>query len=339
MEWVMFLYYIRMNQHSGNMRMIIFSAMLLLLSGESFCQVIPREYFVLINRADSLYNALQYKSSASAYSEAFAINNSRVKTGTRYDAACSWALAGNADSAFAQLLCAGVRSEYTDYAHIATDPDLNSLHSDSRWEPLLGIIKRNWEQATATLNKQLVILLDSIFEDDQHYRQQLEGVTAKFGGNSREVKELWSIIRIKDSGNLIRVEAILNEYGWPGKAIVGIRGTQTLFLVIQHAPLIVQEKYLPGMRDAVSRGKAYGSELALLEDRVALGEGRKQLFGSQIKGDPTTNKYYVCPLEDPDHVDIRRAEMGLDPLEFYVAKWQIKWDVEEYKKELREPGK
>ena len=95
-----------------------------------------------------------------------------------------------------------------------------------------------------------------------------------------------------------------------------------------------QEKYLPMMRDAVKSGKAKRSSLALLEDRVALKQGRKQVYGSQISWNMKTNTYYVLPLADPDAVDKRRAEMGLPPLQIYLSNWQMKWDVEQYKKGL-----
>ncbi len=88
------------------------------------------------------------------------------------------------------------------------------------------------------------------------------------------------------------------------------------------------------MREAVQQKKANASSLALLEDRVALGEGRKQVYGSQIGFDEPTGKMYVLPLEDPDHVDKRRATMGLGPLADYVKRWNITWDVEAYKKWL-----
>jgi hypothetical protein len=42
----------------------------------------------------------------------------------------------------------------------------------------------------------------------------------------------------------------------------------------------------------------------------------------------------VRPLEDPDNVDKRRAEVGLEPMVDYVSRWEIKWDVEQYKKDL-----
>jgi hypothetical protein len=119
-----------------------------------------------------------------------------------------------------------------------------------------------------------------------------------------------------------------------GADVVGRQGNTTLFLVIQHSDQATQEKYLPMMREAVKNGKAQGSDLALLEDRVALGQGKRQIYGSQIGRDPETQIYYVSPLEDPNNVDKRRAEVGLGPLAEYVNYWQMKWDVEQYKKDL-----
>jgi len=148
------------------------------------------------------------------------------------------------------------------------------------------------------------------------------------------MKAHWKIINQKDSINLIKVKALLDKYGWLGSDVIGGQGNSTLFLVIQHSNQATQEKYLPMMREAVKNGKAEGKSLALLEDRVALGQGKKQIYGSQIGRNPKTKLYYVLPLLDPETVDRRRAEVGLQPLAEYVTYWQMKWDVEQYKKDL-----
>ena len=90
------------------------------------------------------------------------------------------------------------------------------------------------------------------------------------------------------------------------------------------------------MRTAVKDGNSEASWLALLEDRVALGEGKKQIYGSQVTCNKETKKCYVAPLEDPDNVDKRRSEVGLDPLAHYLKQWNINWNVEEYKRQLPE---
>jgi len=297
-------------------------------------QHIPPEYGVFVKKADSLYKAKEYKKSANAYSEAFKANGWKGSTYDRYYAACSWALAGFPDSAFYQLYRTATKANYANYRQICTDPALTSLHNDKRWEPILEIIKQNQDKAEASLNKPLVHQLDSIYLEDQKYRKQIDEIEKKFGLDSKEMKTQWKIINEKDSSNVIKISAILDKYGWLGAEVIGGWGNNILFLVIQHSDIATQEKYLPMLRDAVKNGKASGSNLALLEDRVALRQGKHQIYGSQIGRDTETQLYYVSPLEDPDNVDKRRAAVGLNPIADYVSQWHIKWNVEQYKEEL-----
>ncbi|TZF96258.1 hypothetical protein FW781_12580 [Chryseobacterium panacisoli] len=299
-----------------------------------FGQTVPKEYTEKVKTAESLYQAKDFKNSASNYSEAFKSNGWKASVNDRYNAACSWAMASGPDSAFSQLERIAVK--FSNYNHITTDTDLSSLHNDKRWKPLIGKIKQNQEKAEANLNKPLVAKLGTIYNEDQKYRQQIADIEKKYGGNSKEMNDHWQLINKKDSLNLIEVKAILDKYGWLGPDVVGGQGSVTLFLVIQHADQATQEKYLPMMRDAVKNGKAQSSSLALLEDRVALRQGKRQIYGSQIGRDPETQIYYVSPLEDPENVDKRRADVGLPPLAEYVKNWQMKWDAEQYKKDLPE---
>lgn len=86
-------------------------------------------------------------------------------------------------------------------------------------------------------------------------------------------------------------------------------------------------------------GNANPGNLAYLEDRVALREGRKQIYGSQAAKNKKTNKMYISPMIDPDNVDKRRAEVGLGTIAEYATKLNIVWNLEEYKKELPEMEK
>jgi hypothetical protein len=303
------------------------------LTFTTFSQDYSPKYTELVKKADSLYQIKEYKASAFTYSEAFKANGWVAKPVSRYNAACSWSMANYADSAFFHLNRLATNGNYKNYGHITTDTDLLPIHEDSRWKPLLEAVKQNKEKAEANLDKPLVAILDSIHIEDQKYRQQIDGIEKKYGWDSKEMKAHWKVINTKDSANLIKVQNILDTKGWLGADAIGQQGNQTLFLVIQHSKQKVQEKYLPMMREAVKNGKASGSSLALLEDRVALGQGKKQIYGSQIGRNNTTNKPYILSLEDPDNVDKRRANVGLDPLAEYVNHWQIKWDVEQYKKD------
>jgi hypothetical protein len=290
------------------------------------------KYVEFVKKADSLYNAKDYKGSAIEYQNAFDSNDGKASPNDRYNAACTFALAGDSEKAFYHLLYSAEhpRIKYNNYNHITTDSDLNSLHKSEQWDKLIKIVKANKDEAEKDLDKPLVALLDTIYQGDQTYRRQIGEIEKKFGRESNEMKKHWKLINEKDSINLIKIQKILDEKGWLGSKVIGNQGNSTLFLVIQHSPLEVQEKYLPMMRDAVKNGKANSSSLALLEDRVALRKGGKQIYGSQIGRDHETGEYFVSPLIDPENVDKRRAEVGLGTIADYITNWNMTWDVKKH---------
>lgn len=289
------------------------------------------KYVDLKKKAWKLYETKEYLKSAQQYSGAFKIIGNNSNPTDRYNAACSWALANEIDSSYVQLFLAAEKGVYSNYSHITTDTDLSSLQSDKRWNELLKTIKVNKEKKEANLDKPLVAILDTIYKEDQGLRKEIKTVEEKYGRDSNEMKAHWKTISEKDSINLIKIQKILDERGWLGQDVIGGKGNTTLFLVIQHSPLEIQEKYLPMMREAVDKNNARASSLALLEDRVAMRKGGKQIYGSQIKRNPESGEFYVSPLTDPENVDKRRAEVGIGTLAEYVGRWNIVWDVEKHK--------
>jgi hypothetical protein len=188
--------------------------------------------------------------------------------------------------------------------------------------------------------KDIIKQLKIVDEDDKKYRIKIQELGEKYGLQSKKVDSVWVLMNKADSINLKKVKSILDKYGWLGASEIGTVCNIALYRIIQHSDIKTQEHYLPLMREAVKNKKANASDLASLEDRVALRQGNKQIYGTQIGYDPKTHEYYVSPLEDPDNVDKRRAEAGLKPLsevlEFYFDTWKLKWDVEQYKKDLPE---
>lgn len=294
------------------------------------------KYDALIKEAWSLYESNDFLKSGHKYTEAFIAFGGKGMVNDRYNAACSWALANEPDSAFVQLFKIAENGNYTNLGHITIDTDLILLRNDERWNRVIDKVKANKEKAEASLDKPLVAILDTIYQEDQKYRLQIDGIEREYGWESDKMIAHWKIIIEKDSINLIKVKKILDERGWLGTDVIGKQGNATLFLVIQHADLETQEMYLPMMREAVKQGNASPGSLALLEDRVALRKGEKQIYGSQVGRDQETGEYYVLPLIDPDNVDKRRAEVELGSIQDYISKWGMTWDVESYKKKLPE---
>lgn len=291
-------------------------------------------YTELTAKAFALYEQKDFKGSAATYSAAFEALGWKGYSNDRYNAACSWALAGMPDSAFYHLFRITEKMDYANIAHLQSDIDLTTLHGETRWPVLCAQVQANKERMEVNLDRPLARQLDSILDLDQRYRERSDEVEQAYGRDSKEMKDLWNTMAATDSTNMLFVSKILDQRGWLGTDIVGEGGSSALFLVVQHADLAIQEKYVPMMRDAVQKGHAQGSSLALLEDRVLMGNGKRQLYGSQIGRDPRTGEYYLSPLEDPDHVDERRAAMGLGTLADYITNWNLNWDVEAYKKEL-----
>lgn len=292
-----------------------------------------QDYKSILAEADRLYNSKEYEKSVSKYKEAFKIE--QKKAGDLYNAGCSASLLGDKKLAFEWLNLA-FKNGWTNIKHLKTDTDLTALHDSKKWNKLLTAMQKEVDKKEANYDKPLQAKLLAIFDDDQVIRQQFISAQKEFGYQSKQVDSLGKIMSYKDSINLIKVTEILDKNGWVGTDKIGGQANQTLFLVIQHSDLKTQQKYLPMMREAVKNKNANGSALALLEDRVGLGEGKRQVYGSQIGQDNETQKHYVLPLDDPDNVDKRRAEVGLGPLADYVKRWDIIWNVEEYKKLLPE---
>lgn len=289
------------------------------------------DYTELIAEARDLYKAGKYEQSGEKYAVALASVEVSDSISHLYEAAQAWAMANEKDAAFKTLFRISDEGKYSDLGQISSDKAFHSLRTDERYMTLLTKISGNKKEAEAEFSE-IATLLETVRYDDQKYRQEMGEIQEKFGNDSEELKANLTLMHEQDSINLIKVEKILEEHGWLGWDDIGRRANAALFLVIQHADLETQEKYLPMLREAVKRGDAAPSDLALLEDRVALRQGKKQIYGSQMALDQETGEYYVSPLEDPDNVNQRRAEVGLEPIEDYVSHWDIIWDVEAHKK-------
>ena len=295
----------------------------------------PEDYNNLIAEARNLYVAGEYENSGEIYSDAFEVNKGSDTLAHNYEAARAWAMAGQKDEAFENLFVVVNKDVFINIKKISTDTVFRSLSTDQRWITVLDKVSENLKGAEARFSE-ISSHLETVLGDDQYYRQKLGDIQAKYGHESEEYRTNMQLLEKQDSINLLTVVKILDEHGWLGWDHIGYDANRALFLVIQHADIKTQEKYLPMLREAVKEGSAAPRDLALLEDRVALRQGKKQIYGSQIGRDQKTGEYYLSPLEDPDNVDERRAKVGLGPIQDYISYWGLTWDAEAYKKKI--PG-
>ena len=186
--------------------------------------------------------------------------------------------------------------------------------------------------------KYLIPILDSVLDNDQIYRKadlRSDGKIDYSAGLEKFTLHRDST-RIIDSVNLNIVSEIINKYGWLGYSDIGIAGNLAMFMVVQHSTLIVQEKYLPLIKNAVLLKRELPTHLAMLEDRIAVRKGDLQTYGTQIFTD-SKNRKHIYPLNEPDSLFVRRKQMHMVDSVGYINQlknYKIEWNLEEYKKEL-----
>lgn len=168
---------------------------------------------------------------------------------------------------------------------------------------------------------------------DQSIRLLLMDAEKKYGKDETLPQSIRHIMNEIDSVNASRVIQIIDKYGWLGADDIGEEANEAIFLCIQHYnDTIIQNKYLPILKEAVANGNAKGWHYAFLTDRCLMNQGKPQVYGTQTiraKG-----KYYLVPLQDVDRVDELRKEVGLQPLSQYMDDFNEEWSEEIYKKEL-----
>ncbi len=278
------------------------------------------EYFIMIRKADSLYSQGKYRQASQQYSLAFQFNSGGYSVGDKYKAARAWGRLGNKDSAFLALQ-QEVMLGFSKTQQLSNEPAFTSLHRAKEWKQLHELVRKN-EGRLEKYNK-IKARLEKVFVLDQKYRNRHQTIIDSFGFDSQETLQLQKQMKAADNENLSYVSSLIDKYGWISYDNIGVEGSNTIFMVIQHADSATQEKYLPVMREAVKKGKALTNQLAMLEDRVLVNRGSKQIYGTQLYWDKLTKKWKLSPIQNEEEVDKRRAEVGLQPIKDYLKYFSV----------------
>jgi hypothetical protein len=105
---------------------------------------------------------------------------------------------------------------------------------------------------SSSMKRDLILILQKINDDDQKYRREL----SDFRITEAEKNSFSKLQNKLDSSNLIRVDSILTNHGYPRPQEVGFDLSMTIFLVLHHqSNIAVREKYLPIIRDKLSENQ------------------------------------------------------------------------------------
>ena len=102
---------------------------------------------------------------------------------------------------------------------------------------------------------------------------------------------------------------------WPTRSVVGLGGVRAVF-VLAHRDTALARAALKRMMES-GPDEAIKPDVAVLEDRVRLLSGRKQLYGTQLVR--SGGRLVPAAIEDSAHVDLRREGANLPPLAWSVC--------------------
>ncbi|HFK5543577.1 TPA: DUF6624 domain-containing protein [Elizabethkingia anophelis] len=116
--------------------------------------------------------------------------------------------------------------------------------------------------------------------------------------------------------NAEMLDKIMDEIGYPTAEKVGIEASEAAWLIIQHAigaPNFMK-KSVTLLEQEMDDNKDTLKNLAYLKDRIAVFEGKKQLYGTQFDWDEA-GKLSPNLYDEIDEVNKRRKQVGLNSLE------------------------
>jgi hypothetical protein len=152
-------------------------------------------------------------------------------------------------------------------------------------------------------NAALAARLNTLFAADQAVRK----------GERFDVAKM----READARTGQEVRAIFKETGVPTRSAVGPEAARQFVVMVQHQPPDLRRAVLPKLRDNVDRGEADPADYAMMFDRAQVDGGKLQRYGANFSCQPD-GTMAPSPIEDVEHLDARRAEIGLLPMRLYT---------------------
>jgi len=273
------------------------------------------QYNTYIWKADSLFLCGEFDKASAMFDKAFQIEQ-YVEGRHLYNAACVAAMAGLTDVAF-ERLTARMKKEPNWYSNnYEHDDDLASLHGDPRWKAFADTMSVRQARVESHYDKPLRQRLHQIGESDQNIRHQFIQARNSKPRNQAKIDSLDREMHRIDSLNQAEICDILDKRGFVSSQIVG-EACQVFWLIIQHAPVELERKYLSEFQKAAARGEIPPSHVAMMEDRINMFEDKPQKYGSQLTEGPGGGMV-LYKLLDPEKVDVWRKEVGMEPLSDYL---------------------
>lgn len=216
-----------------------------------------------------------------------------------YYAAIMYANADEIDSSF-KMLAKCIEAGMYDLARWERNSRLKKLQTDERWTDLKSKMKESEQKYSNDLTHP--VLRDEL---KQMWKKD-QDLVGKWDEQKRVVDD-----------NSIRLNEIIEQYGWPSRSMIGEDGVWMAWAIVQHSHDLEFQKYcLELLENTLSSAEPEPVLYAELHDRICRNTDRKQSFGQAIIEENGIKKFY--PIEKESEVDDRRKSIGLDPLKVYA---------------------
>ncbi|HKL91029.1 MAG TPA: DUF6624 domain-containing protein [Allomuricauda sp.] len=130
-----------------------------------------------------------------------------------------------------------------------------------------------------------------------------------------------------DRQNLTTVISLIEKCGMPTLNEVDDIQMSAIWVVFQHGDNANRKKYLPLLEQSAKNGDLKATQIAMMKDRTLMMDGEPQVYGTQVT--KNGNEWVLYKLSNPETVNKRRAEMGFGPLQDYLERWDIKFNIEQ----------
>lgn len=205
------------------------------------------------------------------------------------------------------------------------------FHSKNK-VPKIDLFKRKINHYHASIDRQIHIIQSALEQDnsiDYNIIKIINSVLDEMATIDQEVRlspdleaqykteldKIWFEIDNRNIERLLKILAITKRE-WFSISEFGKTCNRDAWLIIQHADLDIQVKFLTIIEKFAKKGESYLQDWATLYDRVALAQDKPQRFGTQVHKD--TFGFEDAPVEDLPNLEKRRKEVGLPPMDEYI---------------------
>jgi hypothetical protein len=193
-------------------------------------------------------------------------------------------------------------------------------HYKTKFEEALANAKPSFERDVPDSMKDWFNQLIDVYLLDQKYRKITGGMTPK------EAKLQYKL----DTANQRVVKNFVRKYGYPKISQISMLGVSAVNSIIQHANPFLKWEFYPYLIEGYKSGDATTVDLAMFEDRLNTSLKRRQYYGTQITHYPS-GIYFLTPVINVDSLDFFRAQNQLEPIATYLKRFNVEWDIHDYK--------